>query len=170
MFEVTGAEIQQLDDRQLRTLVARLAAAELLSSGQPISGVTAGGDQNAPDGGLDVRVELPAAGFSGDFVPRATTGYQVKKPDMGPAAIAAEMKLKGILRPVIGELADASGSYIIVSSSGSVADKPLKDRRKAIRAAVQGHTSAAKLHVDFYDRDRLARWVKQYQASITGPN
>ncbi len=162
MFEVTGADIQELDDRKLRTLVARLAVAELLSSGQPISGVTAGGDHNAPDGGLDVRVELLSAGFSGDFVPRATTGYQVKKPDMGPAAIAAEMKLKGVLRPVIGELADISGSYIIVNSSGSVADKPLKDRRRAIRAAVEGHTSATKLHVDFYDRDRLANWVNRF--------
>lgn len=162
MFEVTGAEIQQLDDRQLRTLVARLAVAELLSLQQPISGVTAGGDQNAPDGGLDVRVELQADGFSGDFVPRAVTGYQVKKPDMGPAAIAAEMKLKGVLRPVIGELADASGCYIIVSSSGSVADKPLKARQKAIKTAMEGHTSAAKLQVDFYDRDRIANWVNRF--------
>ena len=87
MFEVTGEEIQQLDDTELRTLVARLAVAELLSFGQPISGVTAGGHQNAPDGGLDVRVELPTVGFSGDFVPRAPTGYQVKKSDMAAAKI-----------------------------------------------------------------------------------
>jgi hypothetical protein len=110
----------------------------------------------------DVRVELPAAGFSGDFVPCVPTGYQVKKPDMGPAAIAAEMRPNGILRQVIGELADQNGSYIIISSSGSVADKSLKNRQKAIQAAVDGHASAAKLHVDFYDRDRVANWVNNF--------
>jgi hypothetical protein len=57
MFEITGEEIQRLDDVQLRTLVARLAIAELRARNQAVAGVTAGGDQNAPDGGLDVRVE-----------------------------------------------------------------------------------------------------------------
>ncbi len=166
MFEVTGKEIQQLDDKQLRTLVARLAVAELLSLGQPISGVTAGGDQNAPDGGLDVRVEVPAAGFKGDFVPRAVTGFQVKKSDMAPAAIATEMKPKGALRPVLKDLADAGGSYIIVSSSGSVADKPLNDRRNAIKAAFDGQSVSAKVHSDFYDRDRVANWVNCFPGVV----
>jgi hypothetical protein len=162
MFEVAGADIQKLDDVQLRTLVARLAIAELSSKSFPISGVTAGGDQNAPDGGLDVRVEASGVAGHGDFVPRFPLGFQVKKPDMSAAAIDAEMKHGGILRPVIGELAELNGAYIIVSAQGSVADKPLKNRREAMATAVQGHASASKLHLDFYDRDRLATWVNQY--------
>jgi hypothetical protein len=162
MFEVTGDEIQRLDDVQLRTLVARLAIAELSAKKLPISGVTAGGDQNAADGGLDVRVELSGSGYKGDFIPRVPLGFQVKKPDMGPAAIATEMKPKGVLRPVLGELADAEGGYVIVSSQGSVADKPLQKRRKAMADAMSGHASAHKLHIDFYDRERLASWINQY--------
>lgn len=162
MFEVSGSEIQQLDDRELRTLAARLAIAELSAKGLPISGVTAGGDQNAADGGLDVRVELQGASYTGDFIPRVPFGIQVKKPDMGPAAITSEMKPNGTLRAVLGELADRGGAYVIVSSQGSVADKPLQNRRKAMSAAYVGHGSAHKVHTDFYDRERLATWVNQY--------
>lgn len=162
MFETTGIEIQKLDDVQLRTLVARLAVAELSSKSLPISGVTAGGDQNAADGGLDVRIETSGVSGHGDFVPRSPLGFQVKKPDMPAAAISAEMKPDGVLRPAIGELADSGGAYIIVSAQGSVADKPLQKRRDAMAKALEGHASASKLHLDFYDRDRLATWVDQY--------
>lgn len=162
MFEITGEEIQRLDDVQLRTLVARLAIAELRAKNLPVAGVTAGGHQNAGDGGLDVRVECSDTTFAGDFVPRTPLGIQVKKPDMGPAAIKGEMKPNGILRPVLGELADAGGAYIIVSSQGSVADKPLQNRRKAMSEALVGYPSANKLLIDFYDRERLATWVNQY--------
>ena len=41
---------------------------------------------------------------------------------MPPSEIAKEMRSDGSLRPVIEELAAASGAYIIVSSSGSTAD------------------------------------------------
>ncbi len=120
MFEVIGADIANLSDSDLRTLVARLASAELRAQGCPRSSVTAGGNQDAPDGGLDVRVECPIRFSRCDFVPREVTGFQVKKPDMSAGAIGAEMRPGGELRPVIRELAAASGAYIIVSAQGFV--------------------------------------------------
>jgi hypothetical protein len=59
MFEITPQDIAQLDDKQLRTLVGLLCEAELRSRGYSTAFVTWGGDQNAKDGGLDVRVSLP---------------------------------------------------------------------------------------------------------------
>lgn len=162
MFEITGADIASLNDSDLRTLVARLALSELRTQGCPLSSVTAGGNQDAADGGLDVRVECPVAIAKADFVPRALTGFQVKKPDMPASAIRDEMRPNGVLRPVIGELAKASGAYIIVSAQGSVADKPLADRRTAMRDQLHELASAEKLHTDFYGRDRLATWVNEY--------
>lgn len=162
MFEVTGEDIANLNDSDLRTLVARLALAELREQGYPSSSVTAGGNQDAADGGLDVRIDCPEPLSSPDFVPRALTGFQVKKPDMPPSAIRDEMCPSGVLRPVIAELAAASGAYVIVSAQGSVADKPLGDRRSAIRDQLSGLPDATKLHTDFYDRDRLAIWVNHY--------
>lgn len=162
MFEVTGAQIANLNDTDLRTLVARLAIAELRGQGCPSSSVTAGGNQDAADGGLDVRVECPAALTAPDFVPRPLTGFQVKKPDMPASAIRDEMRPNGVLRPVIAELAAAAGAYIIVSAQGSVADKPLSGRRDAIRTQLDGLADADELRTDFYDRERLATWVNQY--------
>lgn len=162
MFEITGAQVADLNDADLRTLVARLALAELRAQGCPSSSVTAGGNQDAADGGVDVRVECPSALLMPDFVPSQHTGFQVKKPDMPASAIRNEMRPGGVLRPVIAELAARSGAYIIVSAQGSVADKPLSDRRDAIRAQLDDLPEAGQLHSDFYDRDRLATWVNHY--------
>lgn len=168
MFDVTGLDISALGDADLRTLVARLALAELRKQGCPLSAVTAGGNQDAADGGLDVRVQCPTSIANPDFVPRSSTGFQVKKPDMTSGAIGGEMRPKlkgggeGTLRQVICDLAAESGAYIIVSSQGSVADKPLADRRSAMRAALHDLPDACNLHTDFYDRDRIAIWVNEY--------
>ncbi len=172
MFEVTGTDIANLGDTDLRTLVARLALAELRKRGCPLSSVTAGGNQDAADGGLDVRVQCPGSITNPDFVPRPSTGFQVKKPDMPASAIANEMRPKpkskggvkayGELRQSIRDLARESGAYIIVSSQGSVTEKPLADRREAMRDALHDLPDAGNLHTDFYDRDRLATWVNEY--------
>ena len=162
MFEISGNDITNLCDGDLRSLVARLALAELKAKGHPLSSVTAGGDQDAADGGIDVRVECSSEIANLDFVPRRLTGFQVKKPDMRASAIRDEMRPEDVLRDSIRALADASGAYVIVSSQGSVADKPLADRRKAMRDALSDHATAAQLHTDFYDRERLATWVEEY--------
>lgn len=167
MFEVTGEDIQRLGDGQFRTLVARLALAELAGQQLPLSVITAGGNQDAKDGGIDVRVELDRPLVSPDFVPRSRTGFQVKKPDVGPQAITKEMRPDGALRAAIGALADVGGAYIIVSAQGSVADKPLADRRRAIRDALADHPNSDNLFVDFYDRERIATWANVYPGVIT---
>jgi hypothetical protein len=162
VFDVTGDHISQLNDEDLRTLVANLALAELQRLSLPLSGMTAGGNQNAPDGGIDVRVSRPAGSIGGDFIPRDETGIQVKKSDMPNSAIRQEMRPKGTLRPVIAELAAKSGSYIIVSGNDSVSDSSLRTRRDAMRKAVNDDPNAANLHTEFYDRERVANWLRQY--------
>lgn len=172
MFEINGSDIAQLNDADLRRLVARLALSELRKQGCPLSSVTAGGNQDAADGGLDVRIQCPLKLVNPDFVPRANTGFQVKKPDMPRSAINNEMRKKankqdrGVLRQVIRELAQASGAYIIVSAQGSVAEGALEDRRKAMRDALFDLPEAKNLHTDFYDRDRLANWINEYPGII----
>lgn len=162
MFEISGNDIPRLSDADLRDLILRLAKAEFHAQGLPLSSITAGGNQDAADGGLDVRIETPNAITSPDFVPRRITGFQVKKPDMPASAIRDEMRPKDVLRSVIKELTDASGSYVIVSAQGSVADKSLSDRRKAMRDALHDQPNATQLHTDFYDRDRIATWINKY--------
>ncbi|WP_421570243.1 hypothetical protein [Stenotrophomonas sp. PD6] len=162
MFEVIGSDIARLSDTDLRSLVVRLATSELRKQGLPLASVTAGGHQDAADGGLDVRVECLSALPRADFVPRQHTGFQVKKPDMAARAIKEEMRPKGTLRSSIAELAKNHGAYVIVSAQGSVADRPLRERRQAMRDQLIDLASPEDLYTDFYDRDRLAAWVNEH--------
>src|ERR1700730_9781850 len=132
MLEITPDHIAELADDDLRTLIGLLCEAELARHNLPVSAVTWGGNQRAADGGLDVRVALPAGSAVTVFVPRPNTGFQVKCQDMPRNAILAEMRPANVVRPVICELADASGAYVIVSSQGSTADSALQNRRASM--------------------------------------
>lgn len=162
MLEITSDQIAKLNDEDLRTLVARLCEAELSALKLPLSAVTAGGNQTAADGGLDVRVDLKLSAAGLDFVPTAVTGFQVKCSDMPRKKIESEMRPNGHLRPSIKDLASAQGAYVIVSSQGSTADKALTDRRNAMREAVRDLSAPSTIHLDFYDRDRVARWARRF--------
>jgi hypothetical protein len=183
MFEITGDDIALLRDDDLRTLVGRLCEEEVRKLGFATSVVTWGGDQDATDGGLDVRVELPRRTKIAGFIPRAVTGLQVKKSDMSGTRIVNEMrpaskgrvtakggrtKAKGQrrdkLRPVIAELAAKGGAYIIVSAKGSTTDSALRSRLTAMRSALGRQEQ--KLQVGFYDRGQLATWLRGHPGLI----
>src|SRR5579872_6926508 len=164
MFEITGEHIAQLGDADLRTLVGRLCEETLRRRGLSASAVTWGGHQDAKDGGVDVRVWLPVGTCLDGFVPRCSTGFQVRKPDMPRNRILGEMRPKGRVRPAIRALAKEDGAYIIVSSAGSTAETALRARRKAMADAAG--TLGKRIALDFYDRNRLATWVREHHGLI----
>ena len=83
MFDVSPDDISQLDDTNLRALVARLCEAELHDQGLSPAAVTYGGHQNAPDGGIDVRVDLsaplPNKLSDNGFIPRPATRRRLRQ-------------------------------------------------------------------------------------------
>jgi hypothetical protein len=166
MFEVTGDNIAALNDTDLRALIALLAEAEMRQRNLPASAVAWGGNQTAKDGGLDVHVALPSGTTIDGFVPKAETGFQVKTPDMRRNEILKEMKPNGVIRPVLQDLANASGAYIIVSSTASTSKSALDNRKMAMRDAVSGMPNADKLTLDFFDRSRVATWVRGHAGMI----
>ena len=166
MFEISSDDIAALNDEDLRTLVGLLCEAELRRRNLTSSAVTWGGNQTAKDGGLDVRVALASGTIIDGFIPKADTGFQVKKPDMPRAAIIDEMRPKGVVRPVIIELAKASGAYVIVSASGSTSDSSLNSRRGAMAEALQDISGVSNLTLDFYDRNRIATWARDHVGLI----
>jgi len=167
VFDISPDDILQLNDIDLRELVGRLCEAELVARGLSPAAVTWGGNQTAADGGLDVRVALPLNVSIDGFIPRPVTGFQVKKPDMPRKQITTEMRPGGTIRPVIQELVTQAGAYIIVSSTGSAADSALRSRRGAMREALSGAANADHLLTDFYDRTRLAAWVRLHPGLVT---
>src|SRR5260370_32777007 len=103
MLEITGKHIAALTDSDLRDLIGRLCEAEAKERGLSTSYVTSGGHQDAPDGGLDVRVELPAGSKIDGYIARPLTGIQVRATPMPPSKIELEMRPEGTVRPVIQE-------------------------------------------------------------------
>lgn len=166
MLEITGQDIANLGDEDLRTLVGRLCESELKSQSIPTSAVTWGGNQDAVDGGIDIRVMINEGNRPDGFVPRASTGYQVKKTDFTPGLIGPEMRPSGQLRDSIQRLIAEGGAYIIVSSGSDASDSALNNRLSAMQAAVADHIGHEKLHLDFYDRNRLATWTRNHPGLV----
>lgn len=101
-----------------------------------------------------------------DLCPDRQRDFRSKKTDMPRGKILEEISPKGTVRPVIKELATQSGAYVIVSSQGSTSDPSLRRRRDAMTEAVSGIGDANSLELDFYDRTRLATWVRDYPCLI----
>src|SRR5579863_10707605 len=119
MLEITPDDIALLNDTELRTLISLLCEAELRKRGLSAAAATWGGHQNSADGGLDVRVALGDGVTITGFVPRPQTGFQVKKSPMPRTEILDEMRPEDVLRPIIRDLANRSGAYIIVSAEST---------------------------------------------------
>ena len=76
------------------------------------------------------------------------------------------MRPNGELRSVISELSDISGAYIIVSGTDSTSPTALGNRLNAMFESVSDIDNAANLKLDFYDRDRLAGWVRNHPSLV----
>lgn len=166
LLEISGDDIALLNDTDLRNLIGMLCEVDYRIAGLSTQGITWGGNQDAPDGGLDVVVSGVVSPPKMSFIPKKETGFQVKKPDMPKSAILKEMKPKGILREEIKTLIQSRGAYIIVSSSGSTSNMALKDRIGAMKSAIASEVGHEKFHVDFFDRNRIASWVRSHPAMI----
>ncbi|CAB1062170.1 Glucokinase (EC [Olavius sp. associated proteobacterium Delta 1] len=165
-LEITGDDIAKLDDADLRTLIGRLCEEDYRLAGLPTKGITWGGHQDAPDGGLDVVVRDDVQPPQNSFVPRGFTGFQVKKPDMPRSSILAEMRPKGTLRPIIKNLIMDKGAYIVASSGANATGTALQERIDAMREAVSTEDDHENLHLDFLDRGRIATWVRSHPSLL----
>jgi hypothetical protein len=166
LIEITSADIQQLGDTDLRTLIGLLCEADFRLSGISTRGITWGGSQDAGDGGLDVVVRSEVPPPSTSYIPRSITGFQVKKPDMSPSNITREMRPNNVLRESIKTLIKNEGAYIIVSSNTSATNTMLKNRTQAMRDAISTEKGNKNLFLDFYDQNRIASWVRTHSSLI----
>ena len=164
MFDISKDQLRQLNDSDLRELVARLCEAELRNAGMPISSIRWGGAQTAPDEGLDVECCVEDNSFSGDFLPRARTGIQVKKSSMPDSRIEAEMCPDGQLRPIFSELTKNNGCYIIVSLEDDLVSQKVRAREEAMQKQLETIKEQGELQVRFYGCSELANWLRQYPA------
>ncbi len=157
----TAEDVRKLDDAQLRDLVERLCRAELSVSTFGQDRLTAGGNQNAPDGGVDVRVEWESGPTKLGFLRHSPCLIQVKAEVMSRAKILAEMAPDRRLRPALIEAARRSGSYFIASGQDDCSDSTLGVRKAAMEEALD-RAGCAGLVTDFRDASQLAAWAGQH--------
>ncbi len=166
LLEITGEHIVKLNDSQLRELIGLLCEADFRKADLSCNGILWGGNQDASDGGLDVVVKSKFKPPKNGFVPRKFTGFQVKKPKMPRSSILSEMRPKGNLRDVIKTLINNNGAYVIISSGENLTHLTLQSRLKAMRDSTLSDDTDSKLFIDFYDRGRIASWVREHPSCI----
>lgn len=164
MFEITKEQISQLNDTDLRILVGKLCEQTVLKCGLSPVGVTYGGNQDAPDGGVDVRVSISSF-TSIDYIPKADTIFQVKKYNVAPAKLRDEICPNGILRDCIADIISKKGAYIIVSGEG-VTDTGLDNRKKIMAECIAHADHGRTLILDYYDSQRIASWANMYPSIV----
>jgi hypothetical protein len=162
IFDIEKDELLRLSDTQLEELIARLAEAEVAMHGHSPACVNWSGSITAPDGGIDIHVQVPVDQLDAGFLVRSDTVFQAKKHRMPKVAIEKEMGTGKILSSTISEQARKQGSYIIVSLGDDCSPSGKTDRLKAMRDAVKDDPNESNLHLDFYDRSKLIQWLRQY--------
>ncbi|HGL4053742.1 TPA: hypothetical protein ACKE1F_002882 [Citrobacter koseri] len=162
IFDIEKDELLRLSDTQLEELIARLAEAEVAIHGHSPACVNWSGSITAPDGGIDIHVQVPVDQLKPGFLVRPNTVFQAKKHKMPKATIGKEMGTGQTLSPIISEQARKQGSYIIVSLGDDCSPSGKADRLKAMRDAVKDDPNKSNLHLDFYDRSKLIQWLRQH--------
>lgn len=162
IFDIEKDELLRLSDTQLEELIARLAEAEVAMQGHSPACINWSGSITAPDGGIDIHVQVPVDQLKLGFLVRPDTVFQAKKHKMPKATIEKEMSTGKALSPIISEQARKQGSYIIVSLGDDCSPSGKIDRLKAMRDAVKDDPNKSNLHLDFYDRSKLIQWLRQH--------
>lgn len=162
IFDIEKDELLRLSDSQLEELIARLSEAEVAAHGHSPAWVSWSGSINAPDGGIDIHVQVPADKLNTGFLERPDTILQAKKHSMPKNAITKEMITNGVLSLTITEQAIKAGSYIIVSLDDDCSPLMLNERLKAMQDAMGNDPNSSNIHLGFYDRSKLAQWLRQH--------
>ena len=162
ILELTKDALLALTDVQLEQVIGRLSEAEVVAHGAGVEDVRFSGSITAPDGGVDIRVDVQDTPFVSGFIPRPNTIFQSKKSSMPSGAIAGEMKPHGTLAIPISQQCENGGAYIIVSLEDDCTETMRTARLQSMTEAVADHPNNDAIHLDFYDRFKLHQWLRQH--------
>lgn len=161
IFDITKGMVTGLADEVLRDLLDRLVTAEARARGIPLHSVIVGGNQTAPDGGIDASIGWNGAPDPHGWLPRRLTYFQAKAQIMRRGDIAREMKPKGATRDLFQDLVESGGAYVIFTTDdvGTVA---VADRIAVMREQLAGLSGQEDVFLDFWGADRIARWSNSH--------
>ena len=162
IFDIDKNDLRPLSENELEELIARLAEADVAKLGHSPASVVRSGSVKARDEGIDIHVNVSAPSLNTGFLVKPNTIFQAKKGPMPKSKISNEMLKNGKLKPMLSQHAKNGGSYIIVSLTDDCSPPMKKDRLAAMRAAISGDANKHKIHLDFFDRSKLAQWLREH--------
>lgn len=155
--EVTGPQIEALDDVALNDLMGRLLRAQAHRCGASISEVQTTTQIKANDDGCDAWSPKPSS--TDEWLGQEDTCWQLKAGQGGEPK-----KLKGeVLKPIPRSTLENGGRYVVIAS-GSSAGKAGENRRLKVlvEEAKAANIPSEKIYV--IGSERLTTWCNQHPA------
>ncbi len=160
-FRVTKETVAPLGDEALRELLVRLLEAEARNRGIDQSAIRAGGNQTAPDGGVDVALHWTGDPAPGGWLPARDIAFQCKAERMRPADLRKEMRSGDGPRPLFANLAERDGAYVVFTTDDPAGTR-LDERMKAMREVASEVSGGKRIELRFLGADHIARWTNQH--------
>lgn len=160
-FIVDKETIAALGDELLRELLVRLLEAEARQRGIPLSSIHAGGNQTAPDGGVDVAIHWEGGPSPNGWLPARSIAFQCKAERMRVAEIGKEMRSNGKPRPLLSKLVSAGGAYVMFTTDDPAGLKH-DERLQAMREVALEVDGGSDLLLRFFGADQIARWTSEH--------
>lgn len=165
IFEITPAQISQLDDIHLSYILSRLLRAEAEKYDIPLGGIDTNVELRAPDGGIDACISWTGEPARTNFITGSPSGYQVKAGKLGPDDWGREVKVKRKkqLKPGVKELIENKGIYVAFSNQ-ILGKQSINLRVQKIEEAIRdlGEVALRNDQVTFLDANKIASWVNCY--------
>jgi hypothetical protein len=174
MFEITTDDLVGFGGLELVQLLRRLLYAEAHAAQVPLFNVAAPLQITIADGGKDAHVVWTGGADHTPYFPHRDVVFQCKATDRGDAAWTKETWTKKsqrgattprVLNPALDAALSRGASYIGVTLSPLVGDKPA-ERIVAIKDGIrQAKRDPAKLHsVHLYEANDLVAWTNRHHA------
>ena len=158
-FEITSEHVSALRAREFSVLVGKLLSAEAQESDIPLDGIHVSYETSAPDGGEDARIEWRDGPPRTGFLPSSLCQFQLKTGEISPAKAGKEVLDSRKLKPMIREVLEKGGFYIMLCSR-DYSKKAIQDREGSILENIRKHLpEIEETRVQFRDSGQIAAWV-----------
>ena len=154
-LEIDPEEVTRLDSGQLQRLLNRLLEVEVSRVGLPVGALLASDLLNAPDGGIDARIDAPE--FAGsEFLPPGSSIWQARSGKSKWPDYEEELKKEDVRAAVLG-------GYVYVMLLGRETNpKEHKNQSKKLRDAIDQVKPLAPF--DLRSASHVAKWTTRYPA------
>ncbi len=164
LLDVTGTDIRALDRWEFPQLLRHLLSVEARANNLPHHRIHVASNIDAPDGGIDGRMQWEGGLKLTNFLPSRLTGFQLKSGTISASKAGSDVlnkdgrTVKDMVRSVLSE-----GGHYIMLCSRAYTSKGILERASRIRQAVRDTgLTINDAQIDFRDADLIAMWANAY--------